>query len=110
MTFPLSKSSAEKHLLFAFLGWIVVSVFSLWFLPPLDSHAQPRPLTFWSIVTITAVVAIYTAISVAAYFYQSWRRFPTVPNRISYGLWMGFESLVFLAILILIWFVFIHSR
>jgi magnesium-transporting ATPase (P-type) len=109
MPFSMRKASAEKHLFFAFLGWAVFLMFAAWILPPLDSHLQPQPLTYWCIVAIAAILAIYTAIIVPAYFYKMWRRLPSVPNKASYGLWVGFESLTFIAILTMFWSACIHS-
>jgi hypothetical protein len=37
-------------------------------------------------------------IVIPAYVYRSWLRLPTVPNRTAYGLWVGLESLLLLAV------------
>jgi len=110
MPFPPVKASAERHLFFAVLGWIVFLLSVALILPPCDSRVPPQPLTYWSIIEIAAGLAIYTAIMVPSYFCQSWRRLPTVPNKISYGIWISFESLVFLAILVWLSFVLIDMR
>jgi hypothetical protein len=104
MPFPSSKASVEKHLLITFLAWCVILMFAGLFSPPLDSHIQPPPLTKWSIATVAALPSLYMAILIPAYFYQSWKMLPTVPNKISYGLWLSVESLAFLVILTLLWF------
>lgn len=67
-------------------------------LSPLDSHVTPRPLTLWTVITITALLTICTGIAVPAYLYQSWLKLPTVPNKTVYGLWIGLESLLLLAV------------
>lgn len=108
MPFPPLKVSAEKHLFFAVLGWVVFLFSVAWILPPCDSRVPPQPLTFWSIIAIAAGFAIYTAIMVPGYSCQSWRRLPTVPNKISYGIWISSESMVFLAILVWVAFVLIY--
>jgi hypothetical protein len=109
MQFPLNKAGVEKHLLIAILSWMVILVFVAWFLPPTDSHRQLQPLAKWSIVAVAGLPAIYIAMLVPVYFYQSWKMLPTVPNKISYGLWLGFETIAFLAILALFWFSLVHS-
>lgn len=105
--FPLSKARIEKHLFFVFLAWWVTSVFAAAILPPSPSHVRPEwSLTIWSIVIMVSMLTIYTATILLIYFYQSWKELPTVANKTSYSVWLGFESLVFLAILIWIASVF----
>ncbi|MFZ0960728.1 MAG: hypothetical protein WAO35_07455 [Terriglobia bacterium] len=105
MPFPPCKASAEKHLFFAIIGWIV---FVVWFLVS-NLDLEPHTPALWSVEAVAALLALYTAIVVPIYLYQMWRRLPIVPNKASYGLWMGFESLAFLAILTMFWFACIHS-
>jgi hypothetical protein len=48
------------------------------------------------------VLTIYSVVMLFAYFYQSWQKLPNVPNTILYCVWMGFESMLFLAVLMLV--------
>lgn len=100
MPFPqtVAKLGTGKQLGFVLLGWVVMLVVAASVLPPLDSHLQPAPLTYWSVVTLTILLAISTAIIVPGYLYQSWLKLPTAPNRTLYGLWLGLESLLLLAV------------
>ena len=90
------KANAGRHLLCAFIGWAVFLYLSAVVLPPLDSHPKPPPLTLWNVIAITGLLTLYTAIAIAAYLYQSWLKFPTVPNKTVYGIWSGLESLLLL--------------
>jgi hypothetical protein len=87
-----------RHLLYAFIGWGVFACTAAFVLPPTDSRVEPPPLTFWSIITITALLAIYTALAVPGYLRHAWLKLPTVPNKLAYGLWIGLESVVLVAI------------
>jgi hypothetical protein len=98
MPFSLVNVGRGKHLGFVLLAWIAFFLLSAWVLPPLDSHLKPTPLVFWSFASFAALLALPTAIIVPAYVYQSWLRLPTVPNRTMYGLWLGLESLILLAV------------
>ncbi len=98
MPFQVHKVNIGKHLLFLCLGWAGLLVFSAVVLPPLDSHIPPQPAIYWSVVTIMVAFALYTAIVLPAYLYQSWRKFAAVPNKTAYGIWLGFETLLLLAI------------
>jgi len=96
--FSLAKSGTDKHLCFVLLGWFAFLVIAAVILSPVDSHVEPGPVTLWSIVTITALLTLYTGVAVPAYLYQSWLRLPTVPNKTAYGLWIGLESLLLLSV------------
>jgi len=91
------KTTPGRRLLYAFIAWGVFLYFLAVLPPPLDSHVKPPPLTLWSVVTISALLTVYTVIAVAAYLYQSWLKLPTLPNKTAYGLWIGLESLLLLA-------------
>jgi hypothetical protein len=88
------NANAGRHLLCAFTGWAVFFILSAVFLPALDSHVKPPPLTLWNVVVITGVLKLYTAIAIPTYLYQSWLTLPTAPNKTVYGLWIGLESLL----------------
>jgi len=46
---------------------------------------------------MTGLLTLYTAITIPAYLYQLGLKLPTVPNKAIYGLWIGLESLLLLA-------------
>jgi len=98
MPFLAAKIGTGKHLGFVVLAWAVFFVLAAWVLPPLDSHQRPVPLVYWSVLTLAILLALPTVIVVPAYVYRSWLRLPTVPNRTAYGLWIGLESLLLLAV------------
>jgi hypothetical protein len=93
-----TKVGTGKHLGFVMLAWAVFFVLAAWVLPPLDSHQRPVPLVYWSVLTLTILLALPTVVVVPAYVYRSWLKLPTVPNRTAYGLWIGLESLLLLAV------------
>jgi hypothetical protein len=96
--FSAAKIGTGKHLGFVLLAWAVFFLLAAWVLPPLDSRLQPTPLVYRSVLTLTILLAVPTVIVVPAYVYRSWLKLPTVPNRAAYGLWVGFESLLLLAV------------
>jgi hypothetical protein len=98
MPFLAAKIGTGKHLGFVLLAWAVFFLLAAWVLPPLDSHLQPTPLVYRSVLTLTILLALPTVIVIPAYVYRSWLKLPTVPNRAAYGLWVGFESLLLLTL------------
>jgi uncharacterized membrane protein (DUF485 family) len=88
---------------------VVIAVSVEFLTHPFLEFVRRHPALHWPLVICGVVGAIIYAAGAWMYFYKSWRKLPLVPNKISYGIWMGFESLVFLALLLLIWFYFIHS-
>jgi len=52
----------------------------------------------WSVIAITGLLTLYTAFAVPAYLYQSWLKLASARNRTAYGLWIGLESLLLLAL------------
>ena len=96
--FLAAKIGTGKHLGFVLLAWTVFFLLAAWVLPPLDSPLQPTPLVYWSVLTLTTLLALPTVIVVPAYVYRSWLRLPTVPNRTAYGFWVGLESLLLLGV------------
>lgn len=100
------RNATGKHLGFVLLAWLVFFLLAAWVLPPLDSHLQPTPLVYRGVLTLTILLALSTMIVIPAYVYRSWLRLPTVPNRTAYGLWVGLESLLLLAVPIGLAFLF----
>ena len=98
MAFFAAKIGTGKHLGFVLLALAVFFLLAAWVLPPLDSRLQPTPLVYWGVLTLTILLALSTVIVIPAYVYRAWLRFPTVPNRAAYGLWVGLESLLLLAL------------
>lgn len=98
MPFLAAKIGTGKHLGFVLLAWAVFLVLAAWVLPPLDSRLQPTPLVYRGVLTLTILLALATVIVIPAYVYRSWLRLSTVPNRTAYGLWVGLESLLLLAV------------
>jgi len=98
MPFLAAKIGTGKHLGLVLLAWAVFFLLAAWVLPPLDSRLQPTPLEYQSVLTLTILLAVPTVIVIPAYVYRAWLRFPTVPNRAAYGLWVGLESLLLLAL------------
>jgi hypothetical protein len=98
MPFLAAKIGTGKHLGFVLLSWAVFFLLAAWVLPPLDSRLQPTPLVYWSVLTLTILLALPTAVVVPAYVYRSWLKLPTVPNRAAYGVWVSLESLLLLAL------------
>ncbi len=98
MAFLAAKIGTGKHLGFVLLAWAVFFLLAAWVLPPLDSRLQPTPLVYRSVLSLTILLALATVIVIPAYVYRAWLRLPTVPNRTAYGLWVGFESLLLLAV------------
>jgi hypothetical protein len=98
MPFLAAKIGTGKHLGFVVLAWAVFLLLAAWVLPPLDSHLRPTPMMYWSVLTLTILLALPTVIVIPAYVYRAWLRFPTVPNRAAYGLWVSLESLLLLAL------------
>jgi len=80
------------------LAWAVFFLLAAWVLPPLDSRLQPTPLVYRSVLTLTIILALATVTVIPAYVYRAWLRLPTVPNRMAYGLWVGLENLLLLAL------------
>jgi MFS-type transporter involved in bile tolerance (Atg22 family) len=98
MPFLAAKIGTGKHLGLVLLAWAVFFLLAAWMLPPLDSRLQPTPLVYWSVLTLTILLALPTVVVVPAYVYRSWLKLPSVPNRTAYGLWVGLESLLLLAV------------
>lgn len=98
MPFSAAKIGTGKHLGFVLLSWAVFFLLAAWVLPPLDSRLQPTPLVYWSVLTVTILLALPTVVVVPAYVYRSWLKLLTVPNRTAYGLWVGLESLLLLGV------------
>lgn len=98
MPFLAAKIGTGKHLGFVLLAWAVFLLLAAWVLPPLDSHLRPTPVVYRSVLALTILLAVPTVIVIPAYVYRAWLRFPTVPNRAAYGLWVGLESLLLLAL------------
>src|SRR5271169_1635135 len=98
MPFSLAKVGTGKLLGIVLLGWFVFFASAAWVLPPLDSHLQATPPVFWGLLTFAVLLAVPTVIVIPAYVYRSWLRLPTVPNKTAYGLWVGLESLLLLAV------------
>ncbi len=94
---PLTTTPG-RHLLFAFIGWGVFLYYLAVFLPPVDSYVLPSRLLLWSVVSGTALLTLYTSVAISIYLYQSWLKWPTVPNKVSYGVWVGLECLVLLVV------------
>lgn len=91
------------------LAWFVFFLVAGWVFPPLDSHLRPALPIDWSFFIMAVVLALATLIIVPAYVYQSWRRLPTVPNRIAYALWVGVESVLLLALPICLTLLVLHK-
>ena len=106
MPFSLAKIGTGKHLGFVLLAWFAFFVLAAIVLPPVDSHLQPAAPLWWSLLAVAVLLAVPTVIVIPAYVYQSWLRLPTVPNRTTYGLWVAFESLLLLAVPIVLAFLF----
>ncbi len=107
MPYSLARVGTGKHLGFVLLAWAVFLVLEAWVLPPLDSHLRPAPLVYWSFVTLAVLLAVPTVIVVPAYVHRSWLRLPTVSNKTAYGLWVGLESLLLLAVPVALAFLFL---
>ena len=93
-----SRLSKGGRLLIVLAGWASSFVLAAIVLPPLDSHIAPKPAAYWSILALVAVLTLCSLIAIPAYLLQQWRRLPTVPNRAAYGIWLGFESMLLVAI------------
>ncbi len=94
----LRKASAGRYLLYVLVGcgaWMCIAALLL---PSMDSRAKPRPVVVWSTVAILALAALCTSAAILIYLYGSWRKFPTVSNKIAYGVWMIFESVILLGV------------
>lgn len=102
----IPRVGTGRNLGFVVVAWAVFFVLAAWLLPPLDSHLQPTPVVYWSVVTLAILLTLSTVIVVPAYVYRSWLRLPTVPNRTAYGFWIGLESLLLLAVPIGLAFLF----
>src|ERR1700733_3935349 len=98
MPFLAAKIGTGKHLGFVLLSWAVFFLLAAWVLPPLDSRLRPTPLVYWGVLTLTILLALPTVVVVPAYVCRSWRRLPTVSHRPAYGVWVGFETLLLLAV------------
>lgn len=97
-TLPIAKVGTGRNLGFVLLAWFVLLWWAAWAFPPLDSHPKPGPLVFWSFMILAVPLALLTVIFVLAYLYQSWLMLPTARNKIVYGLWLGFETLLLLGV------------
>jgi len=94
----LRKTTAGRYLLYVLVGcgaWMCIAALLL---PPLDSRIKPRPLIVWSTTAVSVLLAICTAAAIPAYLYRSWCKLATVSSKVAYGDWMGFESVILLAI------------
>ena len=98
MPLSIARVGRARHLYILLLVWAVFLLLAACVLPPLDSRLPPSPLVGWSMVALTVLLALLSAIIVPAYLYLSWLKLPTVPNKTAYGLWMGFETLLLLGV------------
>lgn len=97
-TLPIAKIGTARNLGFVLLAWFLLLGWVASAFPPLDSHLKPGPLVFWSFMILAVPLALLTVIFILAYLYQSWLMLPTAPNKIVYGLWLGFETLLLLGV------------
>jgi hypothetical protein len=88
------KVSIGKHLGLVFAGWIVTLSAAAIFLPPLDSRPVHPAAAYRNLLITLCLLSAYTIMIVPAYLYQSWRRLPSVPNKLAYGCWVGFETVL----------------
>ena len=107
MSLSLRKLGTGRHLGFVLLAWVIFLLIAALLLPPLDSHLQPGSIVGWGVVMMAILLALTSMIIVPAYLYRSWLRLPTVSNRTAYGLWISFESLLLLAMLLGVAFLFL---
>jgi hypothetical protein len=80
-------------------GWLILFMLGAIVLPPTDSHQSPRLLLAISFVVAFSVLSASTLIAMLSYLIRSWRRVGLVPNRVSYSVWLGFETTLFLVVL-----------
>jgi general secretion pathway protein G len=71
-------------------GWFLILTAASIILPPIDSR-KFSGITV-QILAVTAVWLLLTVVTLAAYFYRSWRRVPLVSNKTTYVAWLSFET------------------
>lgn len=74
------------------LAWIAFLWGAALVLPNLDSHAQAHPAVKVILAVGYALLLVGTPIALIAYFNRAWRRVDTVPNTITYVVWLSLES------------------
>ena len=80
------------------MGWLLGLVVAAIFLPPPDLGLRPASGLIKGVLVFLAVWVTYTAVAVPLYLYRAWLKVKSVPNRIEYALWVGFETLCAVAL------------
>ena len=99
MTVVTRDGQMKKTVLLA-AGWIIILSLAAFLLPPLDSRADPVPLLARGFIIATIGLSAYTLVVTFGYFYRAWRRAGAVPNKVEYASWLGFQTVLFLVVLV----------
>lgn len=82
--------------------WTVLLLAAAFVLPPLDSHVKPYPVLEGVFLAVTGLLLLATAHSVVAYFWDAWQRLRTAPNKLAFAVWLGFETSVAVAAVVVL--------
>ena len=55
----------------------------------------------WFLLIVAVVWALSTVIVIPLHFIKTWRRWPEVPNKRQYAVWVGFETFATIALIAL---------
>ena len=97
----LSRIKKANHIGVATIGWLAGLTVAALLLPPDFGISHCSPLIAITLALL-AIWTLYTVIALPVYYYRSWSRLPKVPNKTAYALWLGFETLVGIAVLTLV--------
>ncbi len=75
------------------LAWAVFLWCAAMVLPNLGSHVSAHLVVKVIVGFVYTLFLIGTPVALANYFNRAWRRVSIVPNRTTYVLWLGLESI-----------------
>ena len=84
------------------LAWAVLLFGAALFLPNLDLHTRSYPVVKVLLAVYWLLLLIGTPLAFFSYFNRAWRQTDAVPNRGSYMVWLGLESIAALAVIVLL--------
>ena len=70
-------------------GWFFILWSAAVILPPAESRFSARHVL---LLLVTAAWLLLTAVRLVLYLYRGWLRFPRMPNKTCYGVWLGLET------------------
>ena len=95
----LSRFRDTNHIGLVSIGWFLGLILAALFIPPPDFGARHGSAFVKVLLGVLGIWFLYTVVAVPLYFYRAWRRLPTVPNKVAYATWLGFETFVVISLL-----------